>query len=142
MRVIPLAVLFLCLAGATRAGDDAANAKELEKLEGTWVPIALATAEGPKNLNETKMEKIVIKGNKQFMHEQGKVYEYSFTIDPTKKPKEKDTTFTHLGKTTMSLHIYDLQGNTLKIANGGDTRPTSFDKLPKGGVMFVYRRAK
>jgi uncharacterized protein (TIGR03067 family) len=124
-----------------RAQDDAAR-KDLQSLEGTWIPTALATAEGPKPLNSTKVEKIVIKGMKWVMHEQGKQFEYSFTIDPATKPKAMDSTGTFNGQTTKSLCVYEVNGDTLRFANGGSERPSSFDRLPPGGVLFIFKRAK
>lgn len=115
--------------------------KELDKLEGTWIPTALFLHDGPRPLTDTKVEKIVINGQKWVMYEQGKQHEYSFTIDPSKNPKQMDSTGA-FKVPVKSLAIYEVTQDALKFANGREERPSSFDKLPVGGVMFVYKRAK
>ena len=136
------ALVLLTLAWLPVRAQDDATKKDLQSLEGTWVPTAVATDEGPKPLNSTKVEKIVIKGTKWVMHEQGKQYEYSFTIDPATRPKAMDISGTFNGQTTRSLCIYEVTADRLKFANGGNKRPSTFEKLPPGGVRFIYKRTK
>src|SRR5688572_8034297 len=120
------ALVLLTLAWLPSGAQDEAAKKDLQSLEGTWIPTALATDEGPKPLTSTKVEKIVIKGTKWVMHEQGKQYEYSFTIDPATKPKAMDKSGTFNGQATQSLCVYEVTADTLKVANGGNERPSSF----------------
>jgi len=68
---------------------------------------------------------------------------FTLTLDPTKKPPwfEKRS----VKGTTTSLGIYELQGDSLKLAytsRGGGVRPTDFDATRPGVTVDVYRRRK
>jgi uncharacterized protein (TIGR03067 family) len=136
------ALALLVSAWAPAQADDEATRKDLRLLRGTWVPVGLATADGQKPLTATRVEKVVIAGDKWVMHEQGRRYEYSFTVDPTARPKAMEMTGTFDGQASRSLCIYEVTADRLRFANGAGQRPAGFDKLPPGGVLFEFRRAR
>jgi uncharacterized protein (TIGR03067 family) len=66
--------------------------------------------------------------------------------DPAVSPKAVDLAFTHPvdGRTRTAKGIYEIDGDTLKICEGGTRkpeRPTEF-KTRVGQTLRVYRRAK
>jgi uncharacterized protein (TIGR03067 family) len=75
------------------------------------------------------------------------LFDGTFKIDPTKKPKTEDATQTsegeNKGKTTLS--IYEIEGDTLKICSAEPEmdRPTEFSSMPGSGhFLRVFKREK
>ena len=126
-------VVFLVAA----APDEEANKKELKKLDGTW----LATQTSVENDNGklvkfTQNFRLIIRDEDRFtlLQKFSDEKEYkelavgTFTIDPTKKPREMDMKYIDQG--AASKCIYELEGTTLKLMGGkpGGERPKTFDK--------------
>jgi RNA polymerase sigma factor (sigma-70 family) len=97
--------------------------EELARLQGTWVLSGLefaGEAFAPQDVTTDARTLLTITGDKC---EQGQALqknkgEYSLRIDPTTKPKSFDTTG---GAGVKSTHgIYQLEGDTLKMMNGGE----------------------
>ena len=61
-------------------------------------------------------------------------------VDATKTPKEIDLNM----EGQVGKGIYELEGDTLKIAHGevGDARPKEFPKAGSGLTVLVLKRAK
>jgi uncharacterized protein (TIGR03067 family) len=100
--------------------------------------------DGGKDMPEdkTKSLKMVIAGDKITMSHDKETQDWTFKLDPTKKPKEIDVSFPD-GKTGKG--IYELNGDTFKVAHGqtGDPRPTDF--VSKEGskiAVIVFQREK
>lgn len=141
-----LAVGFLLGADAK---EDAA--KEMKKLEGSWK--VTATKVGGKSLPEKVFEgdRMVIKGNRLTMvsgeKKKGSL-DFTFTIDPAKKPKHIDLTDAVMKKTVPC--IYALTGDELTIciplvekAKGeAPKRPQSLDAKDKPQICFTAKREK
>lgn len=66
----------------------------------------------------------------------------SYTIDPTKSPKQIDLVETADGKKFNCPGIYEIDGDTLKlaIANAPHGRPRAFDG--KHSVLLILKRSK
>ena len=84
----------------------------------------------------------------------------TITLDPTKNPKQIDLTTNSGGQSSVTLGIYQLEGNTLKLCLApttprrivvrdggkqevvvtGGKRPTGFD--PKQGAVLILKREK
>jgi uncharacterized protein (TIGR03067 family) len=117
--------------------------KEIERFEGTWKFVSLET-EGRK-LDEKVLEhpRLIIKGDR-FTSKEGETTHHGvFKVDPTKKPKTIDVTFTdgpEKGKTMLG--IYELEGDTYKVcfSLGGKNRPTEF--ATKAGTNLVLETLK
>jgi uncharacterized protein (TIGR03067 family) len=139
------------LVGADTQKDDKVK-DESNKLQGNW-SIAEAERDGMKAPeDEIKKITLTIKGDKLVARRtenagkpEEKVYDMSFTIDPTQKPKWIDVTYTDgERKGESSQGIYDLEGNTLKICmSRGNTRPNDFEtKAESQRHLMVLKRQK
>src|SRR5262245_11009724 len=141
MRVfVAPAVLVLSLAGAAaqEKKDDAAAA-DLKAMVGKW-KLEKAELGGQDALMLLKDLKFEITGLGEEKDEG------TFTVDPSKSPKEMDIKSTggpNKGKTIPA--IYKLDGDTLTIAYelGGGKRPEKFETKPDTKhFLAVYKREK
>lgn len=130
-------VLFLVQGLQGQAGD---ARKDKELLQGTWV--ATSVSLGGK---EEKQDFILtFKGDKSIRTQGGSdTEEYDFALDPTRKPKEID--FKLAKRKGTDKGIYDLQGDTLKIAilypdDPDGPRPTEFSG--KNVAVVTLKRKK
>jgi uncharacterized protein (TIGR03067 family) len=139
------------LIGADTPKDDKVK-DETNKLQGIW-RVASAERDGtaaPED--EIKKITVTIKGDKLTARRtenadkpEEKVYEMSFTIDPTQKPKWIDVTYMDgERKGESSQGIYDLNGDTLKICmSRGNTRPNDFEtKADSQRHLMALKRGK
>src|SRR5205809_798353 len=94
MRLSTIALSVVLLLAAAGAKDDAAK-KDLEKFQGKWTLIS-AQRDGKKTPDEeAKKITLAIQGSKFVLYKDGEVIsEGTFTLDPTKKPKQIDETAT------------------------------------------------
>ena len=147
--LIVLAVAFLMAADTPK---DEAIKKEADMLQGIW-RVASAERDGmaaPED--EMKKITITIKGDKLTARRtenadkpEEKVYEMSFILDPSQKPKCIDVTYMDgERKSESSQGIYELNGDTLKICmSRGNTRPTEFEtKADSQRHLMVLKRGK
>ena len=121
--------------------QDKAGATDKDKIQGTWMIVSGEKGGKPLPLDKLKDIKIVFAGDKITFNNQGKTSEHAFKLYPAKKPKEMDVDFD--GKTGTG--IYELDGNTLKVAHGelGDPRPKEFASKEGSNVTFmVMKREK
>ena len=144
---------FLSLVGAAllvaaQEPPPKADAKaEMKKMEGTWT-IEKTLANGKEGIpDEERMKaRLVIKGNKRTITVDGEtVAESSYTLDPSAKPKGITIKVLTGGLEGKELKgIYELEGDTLKIAVGldGET-PKNFESKEGNNVLLqVFKRAK
>jgi uncharacterized protein (TIGR03067 family) len=139
-------VLVLAVGLVTGADQKDEAKKDLMKFQGEWMLVSLEV--NGKSMPEAK-GKITVKGNKITFQRGGKTVEETFTLDPTKKPKQIDGTGKDpQGKEYKTIGIYELDGGKFKICNTlpGGERPREFST--KGGtqknpvILVVYQRAK
>jgi uncharacterized protein (TIGR03067 family) len=132
--------------------DDAVK-KEREKLQGTWVVQSIQTSGTKKSVEGVTFS---FDGDKMIVKDKSFTTEGTYTIDPTKSPKEMNWLMKAMGKgMTTTYAFYSLDGDTLKIctgptvnttgADGKDTgkkplRPAKFD--PSAGTVFTLTREK
>lgn len=98
----------------------------------------------PKNL--VTRVRVVIEGGKwtlSFDDKEGSATR-ALTIDPSKEPKEIDFTFDKDGKKEARMGIYELKGDTLRIARPSrnqkpDERPKAIDGA---GYVETWKRIK
>jgi uncharacterized protein (TIGR03067 family) len=140
------------LAGGGRfvAGEapqaDRANA-DLDKLQGTWRGTAGWTRGGAPVPDEVmKTSAMVVRGDQMTVTIKDRPgTSWTIRLDPSKSPKEIDTTFNEGPLKGRVFHgIYQLDGDILKLAQ--DTpmhpgRPTSFEPGSGWGVG-IYERVK
>jgi uncharacterized protein (TIGR03067 family) len=151
-----VAIALVCGLGAvivgdrTIAGDDPKadqSAAELSKLQGTWRPTAAWTTKGTEIRQDLlKSTFLVIDGDQRFNKTNdrpGTVL--TIRLDPSQWPKAIDSTFNdgnHKGQVLRG--IYELNGDTLKIAEGTPSqpgRPTGF-KPGSGWGVRIYESVK
>ena len=129
---------------AADAKDDAVK-KDMDALQGKWQLVSLdrdgKSADVPKDA-----VRVIKDDTYSISPRPGVTINGTFKIDPTAKPKTIDITQTsgdNKGKT--SLGIYDLDGDTLKIAWAppGKDRPTEFKSADGSGVLYaVHKKVK
>jgi uncharacterized protein (TIGR03067 family) len=136
------ALLAVGVVGLNAAADDAKT--DLEALQGTWELSAFERDGKEVKLEDvTKVtftvDKFVVKRGDEV------VAAGTFKLDPSKKPKVCDTTYTDgpdKGKTFKG--IYQIDGDTEKFCRAGlpsGERPTEFKTKPDSGqVLSVYKR--
>jgi len=135
-------VVFLLAAGDA----DEAVKKELARFEGTWKFISIETEKEKITEEVLKHPRLKIMGDKFTVTDENTSYGGTFKIDPAKKPKTIDVSYTdgpEKGKT--SLGIYELEGDTYKLCIDpeGKSRPTEFAAKPGSGYYLeVLKREK
>jgi uncharacterized protein (TIGR03067 family) len=144
-----LIVSTLLLSAGPALGDPAMSDEarsELAKLSGTWI----RQVDGKSfvfHFNQEKFASISAYPDTTF------ATVATVTIDPTKKPKRMDLTFSEATgraerlKGTTQMDIYQLDGDTLRfVAPRGPSRPEAFpdQEVVEGGEYFyvVFRRTK
>ncbi len=146
LLVVAASIVFASLTAADDKKSDAAK-EELKKLEGTWQLVS-AEQDGEKMPQEqVKKMKLVVKGDKVTVYADDKaVSERTFKVDPSKKPKELDSTPTEgdeKGKAYAAIYEFDGDAGKLCQAAPGKDRPKEFDaKKGTGNMLAVYKRAK
>jgi uncharacterized protein (TIGR03067 family) len=140
-----LAALFLV--GADKPKKDAAST-DLEKLQGVWSVVG-AESNGEKfAVSQLQPSKVIFKGDRMIRTKLGKPFISRIKLDPSKTPRAIDI---HVKvdngegeKTVRRLGIYELDGDTLKIATTmGKKRPTAFKtRADSDVVLVIYKRAK
>ena len=92
-----------------------APADEVKKLEGTWT-VTAATLDG-KALESVKDGQWTFAGDKLTIKYKGeKETKYTYTLDPTKKPKTMDLEFAHF----RVMHVSGIRINGGKSGHGAD----------------------
>ncbi len=138
-----LAVGLLMAPGTPK--DDAAK-KEYEKFTGTWRIVSFEMEGTKADAEELKDSRLVLKGDKFTMSLGPMSYGGTYQVDPTKKPRTMDVTFTDgpdKGKTLLA--IYELDGDIYKvcIAEPGKERPKEFTSAKGSGcALEVFKREK
>jgi uncharacterized protein (TIGR03067 family) len=141
-------LLWVYALAAGARGDEAANKKASETLQGTW---AIVSAErNGKAADDIKGHQLSFAGDKfTIKNKDGKlVYEGTFQVDAAKKPMTID--FKHggdalKGKTWKGIFVVD--GETLKTCDNAPNmdkdRPADFNaKADTGYVAIVFKRVK
>lgn len=130
-----------------REKDDAIK-RDRQRIEGTWMVVALE-ASGNKAMDEdAKKLKVVIgaDGSWSVSSDGNEVNQGTSTIDPLKSPKTIDFTPT-VGddKGKQSLGIYEVGDSTLKfcVAPSGKQRPAEFTSTPSNEqILLTLEREK
>jgi RNA polymerase sigma factor (sigma-70 family) len=155
VKIVAVVVLALCVAGTVAvmgarraladkpaaAGKDKA-AKDEEKILGTWDVVSFEEG-GQKAPAEAIKEAMVIfaAGGKMTAKQGEKEQEFTYELDPTKKPKEFNGT-NDKGQTVRGIYKLDGDELTICFARRGD-RPTEFvSKEDTTVVLEVLKREK
>ena len=148
--VLAIVSLFAGFRAQAVDGDakEAAVAKELQAFKGTW-RLSSREVDGKKSSEEWIKDVIATNdGSGRFSVRRGGKYidAGAVKLDPTKKPKTVDVTFTGGERKGQAVvGIYELEGDTFRVcvARPGDERPTEFSaKAGSGHTLVVYQREK
>lgn len=120
--------------------------KEFQRMAGTWHFVSIKSDGKDMDEEAVKSARMTITGNRFFFRVGKDSHAGTIDLDPTKKPKTIDVTFTSgVDKGKVSRGIYDLKDDTLKVCMGvaGATRPINFASRPgTGHVLEVMKRDK
>jgi uncharacterized protein (TIGR03067 family) len=151
MKTHPFLILgvaaFVLAAGILTAGNEEAIKKDRKQMAGTWRPISYEK-DGKKSPDEQlqKTRTTFSADGKVTVQREGKtIIQGVITLDPTKKPKQSEGTFTEGELKGKTLGIYEIDGDDMRIcyALPGKDRPTEFSSQPGSGhVLVVYKREK
>jgi uncharacterized protein (TIGR03067 family) len=149
MKLRLLLIVTIGAALGAAAQDAAKDAKDLDRLQGTWALISMEV--NGMTLDEEKLKGVgftfVVENDQVTIKCNDEVRGTStIKLDPTKKPKAFDSTGTDAaGNTHGSLSIYKLEGDTLTTCTvlAGKDRPTDFQAAAGSEAMLqVFRRQK
>lgn len=137
--------LTLCLAvtsGLLLAPDDGAAARGLKALQGKWVATSVrhGAAEAPKD--ELKGEAVVLTvvGSSFTFKMPERLHVGKMKVDPSANPMTMDMLIdTPEGETVQARWIYEMKGETLRLAGHPDRRPGDF--RARGAVVVTLRRS-
>jgi uncharacterized protein (TIGR03067 family) len=149
-RFLLCSLLAVLLGSAHSAWGDDPKGDE-DKIQGTWQATE-GMSEG-KAVPKEQLQgmKVVFSGEKMSIFPPGgegkKTLEYTFRLDPSKKPKAIDATRQDgAGKGKSAQGIYELDGDTLKLCLPSrleKERPTEFAAPEKSGlILLTLKRAK
>jgi uncharacterized protein (TIGR03067 family) len=145
MRVLASLVFVFALVAADKAED--AVKKEQAQLEGEWTMLSgeIDGVAMPEEMRKTA--KRVAKDGETAVTVNDRIFmKAKFTIDPAKKPKTIDYTFTDgPTKGKKQLGIYELDGDTVKFCFSAPDkdRPTEFTtKEGSSRTLSVWKRSK
>jgi uncharacterized protein (TIGR03067 family) len=143
-----------CLVAAVRSqaaegeAKEEAVAKDLQAFKGTW-RLSSREEDGKKSGDEEIKDVIgTIDGSGKVSVRRGDklINEGTVKLDPTKKPKTIDVTFTggeRKGKGVLG--IYEIDGDTFRVcvARPGDEWPAEFSaRAGSSRILVVYKREK
>jgi uncharacterized protein (TIGR03067 family) len=143
--VSALLVLSLLIGVSGEAGEKGGKGDE-KRIQGTWTVVSMEQSGKKASDEEVKDAQITFAadGKLTAMH-MGKVMEGTYKLNPDKKPRQMDVTFSKGGKEETHKAIYEFEKGTLKIcgAETGDARPKEFTtKEGDKRLLMVLRRVK
>lgn len=146
MRVVAAFALIVCVVSMAAGRPDDAAEKDLKALVGKW-KVEKAELGGQDAMSFAKDVKLeLLDGGKYKLDLLGQKDEGTFTVDPSKSPKEMDIKGTdgpNKGKTIKCIYKIDGDTATLCYELGGDGRPTKFETKPESKqFLVVYKREK
>ena len=144
LAIVPLFAVVRSQADENANGE--AVAKDLQAFKGTWrlsskevngkkfseeeIKDVIATADGSGKVTVRRGDQVIGEG--------------TVKLDPTKKPKAIDVTFTEgerKGKTVLGIYEIDSDAFRVCVARDGDERPTDFSaKAGSGRTLVAYQR--
>ena len=139
LLLVPLCLAILLTAETVRSGDK----KEQARFEGTW---SLVKITGGKSKNKDKEAKLMFKGDKVTFKAGDETEHGTYSVDPTKKPKELNLHADKDGKKVTLKLIYEFDGDTLKLCHFEGKK--SMEGRPKQlvadeeSVLVVLKRDK
>ena len=126
--LISTMLLFSTAIALAHAGDDKSD---LERMQGTWIVVALTEKGKALPAGELEGLEVVIEMDMLTAFEKGKaIVKCQIKVDSTKKPKAIDLTYLigdDKGKTEAGIYKIDKEQFTLVLDEDKKGRPTAFD---------------
>jgi uncharacterized protein (TIGR03067 family) len=138
----PMKVQFRDLRLKTGAAAKEAAADPLAPLQGTWEIVSVEKEGSPVPQDDIAGITVVISGSAYRLINKDNVSKGTFTVDPSKDPKQMDVRHKEDDADTMPA-IYEITSETFRVCYNpeGGTRPTSFSTKPDSPFMsVVYKR--
>ncbi len=139
-----MSMISALMAALLLGGDDPAK-NDLDKLQGTWVLVAMETEGNDVPAEDIKGWKAIYEGNRVTLRTEDRVRRRGIiTLDSARKPKAINTWDQDGPYEDQTVPgIYQLEGDTLKLcfARPGQERPKEFTS--KSGTAFlvcVYKK--
>ena len=137
---------FLFLGAGLVAGDmpTAAEQKASKQFQGTWAMVSLHVDGKPAAAREVRANRLVIDGYRWVWFSRGAWLEGIYKLDPTRKRKTIDLTFSiGLDEGKILQGIYKLDGDKLTVClpHLGAERPKEF-AAKRGFDLSVWKRVK
>ena len=109
-----------------------------EKIQGSWALVSGEYNGKPLSDEVIQHVQLIFAGQKLTTKNKDRQTEATFTLNPNRAPKEIDVDM----EGNVGKGIYQLDGDTLKIAHGevGGARPREFPKAGSGLTVLVVRR--
>jgi uncharacterized protein (TIGR03067 family) len=131
------------LVPVARAVEPEKPKNDMAALQGTWSMVSGTQDGKPLPEDVIKRVKVVVSGDKMTQIMDDRKHEHTYKLNPDKSPKEIDV---DLGDGKVGKGIYELKGDTLKVAHGSkpdSPRPKDFTSQEGSGVMVAeFKRAK
>ena len=150
LAVLAIAALFAAVRSQAADGDakEPAAEKEYQAFKGTW-KLASREVDGKKSSDDEIKDVIgTADGLGKFSVRSGDklIGEGTMKLDPTKKPKAMDVSFTEgprKGETALAIYEIDSDSFRICIAGRWGDRPTEFSaKAGSSCTLIVYKREK
>ncbi len=127
---------------APEAGGKAAPRTDQERVQGTWLVVALNMEHRELPEEEFRFRQFLFTGDRMTMKKSGRGAEqFTFKLDPTKKPKA--ISVYDDGGRLRGVGVYKFQGDRLQLCIGDDDEPRPTDFAPgKRRLVVVLKRAK
>jgi uncharacterized protein (TIGR03067 family) len=146
--VAVLAIITLFTGVRSPAANEETLAKDLQAFKGTWR--LSSKEEDGKKFSEEEIKDIIATGDGlgKFSVRRGDkvIGEATVKLDPTKKPKRIDVSFTegqHKGQTLLGIYEIDSDAFRVCVTRPGDERPAEFSaKAGSGRILIGYKREK
>jgi uncharacterized protein (TIGR03067 family) len=128
---------------AGAAGKETA-ADPLAPLQGTWEIVSFEQNGSAAPQDDVAGITVVITGSAYKLINKDNVSKGSFTLDPSKDPKQMDVRHqSESGDEQSMLAIYEVTADTMRVCYNpeGGSRPTSFSTKPDSGhISITYKR--
>jgi uncharacterized protein (TIGR03067 family) len=149
MARFAMAILFLFVGLAIRAADPVAD--EVKRLQGAWQVVGSESGGKRLDKGDPKLQKLrfVFRGGEVTLtRPDGVAVKRSFTVDPSKTPKELNVTWVSRGETVTVPCIYKLDEGQLMICMPSplmkpSQRPKKFEAVAGDGLeLLTLEKAK
>jgi uncharacterized protein (TIGR03067 family) len=146
MRRIAVTVLALALVAADEPRSDAAK-KDTEALQGAWTMASVVVDGEPVPEDYARSGRLVVEGDRYTLTAGQQTGISTFTVDPSKSPKQIDQKFIEGPQKGQSIQgIYELDGDTYRVCRGmrpEGGRPTKLESTPGSGlILAVWKRSR